>query len=236
MPMIVRTPEDIFRAEKKDFYAIHNLEGDDSPDSSGIVMIAQWIKDNLPATKTELLGPSESSGWISGGMDGSFRVDFAPEGLERFCDRWEANGESVDPRFQCFIHPYQKWFEEHGQYVPSTERPQEAGLTIWVHTPKGFLYHQIGLAQAQALQILAHPANHKDIWMHVSDIWPDMADLGFYGMATGSTQLGTSGQIERMFYTLPVWERIQGYQPPALEEIRAWFSIPDGVELVEDSF
>ena len=87
MPTLVRTPEDIFCAEKKDIYAIHNMEEGGARDAPGLAIVALWIKDNLPGTKTELLAPSEYSGFISGGIDGSFRVDFTPDGLQKFCDR-----------------------------------------------------------------------------------------------------------------------------------------------------
>jgi len=65
MPMLVRTPEQIFRAEKKDLYVICSNEPH-ARHGPGLLMIQQWITEHLPDTAMELIGPSEYSGMISG--------------------------------------------------------------------------------------------------------------------------------------------------------------------------
>lgn len=236
MPMLVRTPEDIFRAEKKDIYAIHNLEGESRHDS-GMVEIAKWLKDNLPDTPTELLAPSENSGIICGGINGTLRVDFTPAGLKTFCDRWERNDASVDPRFQCYIYPYQKWFQEHGQFVPTVDKPKELGLAVWWHTPMGFIHHQITLQEADAKGLAQHPGKPQDLWMHVADLWPEVATLKRDELTFGSVGRDVRTGKWYALYTPPfTWSGLPKFKPPTHAQIRDWFCMPAQSRVMEDSF
>ena len=69
MSMLVRTPEEIFRAVKKDIYVLVDQEtsekgelfGRSSKLPQGLGMIKRWLKENSPTAKQELLAPSESS-------------------------------------------------------------------------------------------------------------------------------------------------------------------------------
>lgn len=236
MPMLVRTPEDIFREEKKDIYLIRNRDRKHKrhfPDESpGIQMIRQWIKDNLPGTKVELLGPSEHSGIIEGGIDGSIRVDFSPEGLQQFCARWEVNDKSVDKRFQCYILPYQRWFEKHGCFVPTLERPRFVGLCRWVHTPLGFLSHQLDAAEGKKLDVKCHPANKRDVWVHATNLWPELAPLQLDQLCYGHTVLDETGAVEYAVY-IPPFDPLLGYTPPTEAQMRDWFGWPENLEIIE---
>ena len=108
---------------------------------------------------------------------------------------------------------------------------------MWVHAAKGFLYHQISLAQAQERQLTSHPATPSDIWMHAKDIWPEIADQPLMGLTNGRTYLNETGQIAGALYAPPgAWMRIEGYQPPKVEEIRQWFSVPADIEIDEEFF
>ena len=236
MPMLVRSPEEIFRVEKKDVYAIHNLEGSSIQDS-GMVLIAEWLKTNLPATKTELLGPSENSGFIVGGINGALRVDFTPSGLQMFCNRWEEKDESVDPRFQLCIYPYQKWFQEHGQFVPNMDKPQELGLSVWYHTPLGFIHHQLTLEEADAKGLSNHPANPEDLWMHVGELWPEMAKLKKDDMTFGSIGRDIKkGTWHALFMPPFRWTSHPIFEPPTATQIRDWFCLPADSYVAEDSY
>lgn len=75
MPLRVRTPEQIFREEKKDIFFIEfkavepldlefNEESlfDENEDPPGRGEIIAWLEEKLPHCKTEPLGPSENSG------------------------------------------------------------------------------------------------------------------------------------------------------------------------------
>lgn len=236
MPMLVRTPEDIFREEKKDIYLIRNLEHKRKyhfPNQApGMKMIQQWIEENLPGTRIELLGPSEHSGIICGGIDGTIRVDFSAEGLQKFCVRWEVNDQSVDPRFQCHILPYQRWFDKHGRFVPTREQPDSIGLCSWVHTPLGFLVHQIDLAEAQALNLQHHPAHTRDLWMHAKELWPELAVLDLYQISYGYTLLDENWAVCGVAHWRP-FKQLNGYTPPSDQEIRTWLRLPDSIEVFD---
>jgi len=120
MVMLIRTPEDIFRAEGKDVYYLHFYEWEDCSKTEQIRSEMQdWFAQHLPDTRTELMGPSEHSHFVMGGPVG-LRIDFSEQGLKAFCARWEdpETGKSLDPRFQCFLKSYANWFAKHGHFCP----------------------------------------------------------------------------------------------------------------------
>ncbi len=232
MPMLVRSPEQIFRAEKKDIYLIRSLEERYESNAPGLVMIRKWIEDNLPETRTELLAPSEYSGVILGGIGRELRVDFSPEGLQRFCERWEKNDKSVDDRFQCYLWPYDRWYQKHGRFAPTREKPQGIGLTVWWYTPLGFIHHQLPASQAGDLQL--HPARPDDLWFHVPDLWPELAALDPETMTSGSIGHDSASDWYAI-YRPPFGLRDDDPArcAPTPDEIRHWFGLPDSVEIVE---
>lgn len=232
MPMLVRTPEEIFRAEKKDLYVIHSLE-DQERDAPGLLMIKKWIGENLPGTLMELLAPSEYSGYIEGGVGRSLRVDFSPEGLKTFCDRWEVNDASVDKRFQCFIHLYQRWYEAHGRFVPTPDKPKGKGPIVWWHTPLGFLHHQLSVEKMNPDDGGRHPANHRDIWAQISTHWPEMISFDPDEMSHGRISVNEAGLPVRASYTLPFDDNCIGYTSPTKEIIRDWFDLSKECSLTE---
>ena len=72
----------------------------------GHAELVKWFKENLPITKWEYLAPPETSGILAGGLDGRMCVHFDEASLAKFCERWEVNDVSVDPRFQCGYWSY----------------------------------------------------------------------------------------------------------------------------------
>lgn len=244
MPMLVRTPEEIFRAEKKDIYVLIDQEdseedefmGGSSEPSEGLIMIKQWLKENMPTATQELLAPSEYSGVICGGIGRVLRVDFSPTQLKQFCDRWEINDKSVDPRFQCFIMPYQRWYEEHGRFVPTKERPTGIGLTVWWYTPTGFIHHQLDTDEAQRMKLKSHPANHMDVWQGAIELWPELAAMDVEKLTYGAI-MSRPDEIKWIAtYTPALWRQEPDAVVPTLEQIRECFQIPPEIELIEDSF
>lgn len=86
MPSLMRTPEQIFRAERRDIVVIHSTEDEyEGPGiAPGLRMIAEWLKNEFPEIKIERISVSEYSGWIVGGDGGGrLRVDFGPDELKR---------------------------------------------------------------------------------------------------------------------------------------------------------
>lgn len=77
-------------------------------------MLIRWLRKHLPRCRIELLGPPESSGWMEGGIFGRISIAFDEEGLAQFCKRWEnADGSSIDPRFQLYLFRYEDWLKIH---------------------------------------------------------------------------------------------------------------------------
>jgi hypothetical protein len=135
MPMVVRTPEEIMRETRRDLYLIefiflgkffsfvgraHEFLADtdqgalptDDENPPGRQEVLQWLAVNLPDTQWEPLGPPERSGIICGGMHGRIAIHFDENGLAKFCETWERNNRSVDPRFQLILLPYEDWMRD----------------------------------------------------------------------------------------------------------------------------
>ena len=176
MTQLHRTPEDIFRAEGKDVNFLHFNEVDESQVAQTRREMQDWLALHLPGTHTEPMRSSEIMGFLTGGPVG-LRVDFSPKGLLAFCTRWEnpATGQSLDPRFQCYLMRYADWFAEHGHFVPSLDKPGHVGTAIWIDTPLGVLTHVLPPPPAE--QLRQHPAHHLDLWMHAVKQWPALKAL-----------------------------------------------------------
>lgn len=150
MPQLIRTPDEIFRAEpgKTLYYIEFNFPGkmsslhglkarSEAPDAvepidpahpPGQAELLDWFATHWPAVHIELLAPREGSGFVCGGIDGRLRVDFDEAALAGFVERWEtADGASVDPRWQCFAFPYERWLH---QRHPRTEALIETQPTL----------------------------------------------------------------------------------------------------------
>lgn len=109
MILRIRTPEDVLRNERCDVYIVEFREQDPRKKNKTWVEIEKWLRQNLPESAIEILGPSENSNYIEGGPL-TMRVSFTQRDLRTFCTRWEdAEGRSVDPRFQCILLSYKDW-------------------------------------------------------------------------------------------------------------------------------
>lgn len=113
MILRIRTPEDVFRSENCDVYILDFREQDPHKKKKTWAEIEKWLRQNLPESAIEILGPSENSNYIEGGPL-TMRVCFTQSDLRTFCRRWEdAEGRSVDPRFQCILLSYEEWKQKH---------------------------------------------------------------------------------------------------------------------------
>ena len=234
MPLLVRTPEQILRAERKDLYIIRSLEKQER-EAPGLTMIQKWIGKNVPGTGMELLGPSEYSSILVGGIGRDVRVDFNPETLKKFCERWEdANGKSVDKRFQCLVYPFYKWLQERARFVPRRDKPKRIARTVWWYTPHGFVYHQ--LPQRESKRLPFHPARAQDVWFHVPDLWPDLAACDPGTLTYGSIVRPGDGDSWRVAYTKPFTFGDEAFRTPTPKEIRDWFGLPSNVAVREEEF
>jgi hypothetical protein len=92
MPMIIPTPEEWFRNEKRDLYLIrYQRSGKFSKKKNMADQIAlnNWFEKQLPNTPLSIIGPSEYSGWITGGPS-YFTADFDSASLAIFNSAWGA--------------------------------------------------------------------------------------------------------------------------------------------------
>ena len=231
MPLLIRTPEEILRATRKDLYFIRDMGMDAGWNAKGVKMILHWIRKNLPETPIERIGPSEYSGYIVGGCFDTW-VDFSPEGLQAFMERWETpDGKSIDERFQCFLYPFNEWREKHGSFVPTRDKPKGIGTTVWWYTPQGFVHHQLSPAEARKHDGF-HPALPNDIWFHVPDLWPELAGLDTQKLTSGSIIRYGAKKPWRVTYREPLLT--EGAVTPSVGEIREWFGLAGDVEVRED--
>ena len=180
MPQFIRTPEDIFRAERRDVYALHFCETTSKAIQKTWQEMKAWFERHMPDSPTEMMGPSEHSGWIEGGPS-ALRIAFTQADLQRFCDEWEyPDGSSKDPRFQCCLHPYQTWWDERGHYMPTLQRPASPGVSVWIESPLGMLCHVLTDDKATS-----HPASARDLWANACQQWPELQKVELHDIAHG---------------------------------------------------
>ena len=230
MPMLIRTPEDVFRAEGKDIYALHFLQ--EHPDEVELTRkeMADWFSRHLPDSPTEWLAPSEHSGYIVGGPL-SLRVEFSDADLSAFCAQWETPaGKSLDPRFQCYVMPFERWFATYGHFVPTLDKPTDRGVALWIDTPLGLLTHV--LPHDPAAELASHPGHYLDLWMHAVKLWPELAGLEADNLVHGwvyRTQSVASG------WALVYSDRFDApLQPDRQAEILAWLGFPADTVMVSE--
>jgi hypothetical protein len=123
MPMLVRTPEEIIRTTGQGIYLIRFKEELDGfggwPNPAGKDELVEWFKTHQPHVQLELIGPSEFSGMICGGIGNDWYIaNWTEEDVVTFSAAWEKeDGGSVDARFQCFSYPvyeYERRLTEKG--------------------------------------------------------------------------------------------------------------------------
>lgn len=239
--MLIRTPEDIFRAEKKDLYVVYATK--EKGGNAGLEMIRRWVQHRLPGTKMEKMAPSEHSGFLSGGPVG-LRIDFTEEGLREFSAEWEdESGASKDSRFQCYLYPYETWYQGHGRYVPTLDKPSRPGKAVWWYTPEGFVYHQLARDEEQLPDedrqgSHYHPASPSDIWMHAVELWPEK----FGGLDKDTLTYGRIfwSDHDHNWCVLKVepfpWGTRKERHIPVPQQIRDWFNLPADVSVEDDGF
>lgn len=228
MPQLIRTPEQIFREEGRDIYLIR-IKDEEGRDLPAWQEIQDWISANLPNTHVEMLGPSEDSGFICGYF-GDLRVDFSEADLAAFCARWETpDGKSVDPRFQCYLWPYEKWSEKHGNFIPTKDRPAGLGLTLWWDTPIGFIHHQITLEDAAVHELENHPGRPEDLWMHALRLWPELASVDTEKLVYG--RIVPDESREGAWLVLLENSPFNGFSNYRRKKLRDWFNLPKSTRI-----
>lgn len=235
MPQLIKSPEDIFRETAKDVYLIRFRERREEKEAHKD--ITEWVNTHLPGTRVERLGPSEYSGYLS--YLGDIWIDFSAEGLAKFCEHWEtAEGKSIDERFQCHVMPYQEWYDQHGRFVPTREKPAGMGVTTWIHTPIGFIHHQFDKEEAPHSVWRYPPANHREIWMHAVRLWPELAEVELDKLAYGVIFQSPPDNKWVVTLNASAWRssRPEEEMENMKRALRAWFHIPDEIEIADADF
>lgn len=241
MPQIVRTPEDIFRAEGKDIYIIRFADGTDmdasATDSDARREILAWITDNEVANQVEPIGFSEYSGLL-GGSSADVRIDFTDEGLARFHARWEdSDGKSLDPRFQCYLIPYLDWFEKHGRFKPTNVEPSSPGITVWIDTPLGFIYNMASpedvIGGKVDSEVIVHPAHPRDLWTHAVQQWPELRNIDIDDLPYGTIYFDSRDRI----WNAPYSARPSGkfrFDSQRQKELLRFFKLPENTDVFSE--
>ncbi len=230
MPQLIRTPEQIFREEGKDIYMIKFA--DDEPESEARDEIIQWLTDQLPGIRFESLAPSEHSGWLCGYF-GALRVDFSESSLATFCARWEtAEGKSTDPRFQCYLMPYQRWHDKITHYMPTFDRPTSVGISRWWDTPQGIACHQITSKEAKMNKRDRHPCLHRDLWFNLVQSSPALATVNPEDLTYGDIVKDDNG-CWVMTYSDSYQHRLSDQRKA---EILTWFNLPRDTQVIDDGW
>jgi hypothetical protein len=226
----IRTPEEIFRTEKKDVYALRFNQDKLAQKEQTLAEMQRWLHLNMPQSPTEVLGPSEHSNWFEGGPT-MLRIDFQHEDLQAFVETWETrDGLSKDPRFQCCLLSYDEWLQEHSRYIPTLQRPSSPGVALWVETRFGVISHVVS-----GQNFKHHPTNYETFWMHARELWEELeanelADH-HYGSVIYSPQKDE--------YTL-LWNAALGSgshnQFERLKKIAQWLRLPPHSKIEQEGF
>ncbi|MFZ2854347.1 MAG: hypothetical protein WAZ34_09590 [Rhodocyclaceae bacterium] len=122
MPRLIRSPEEILRTTGRDIFFIKFSAGAKAykagRDPDGHTELVNWFAKHLPHVTPELIGPSEFSGWICGGISGDLYLNWTKADIATFSAAWEnEDGDSLDSRFQCYHYPiaeFERRVAEHG--------------------------------------------------------------------------------------------------------------------------
>ena len=228
MPQLIRTPEDIFRAERRDVYALQFTQTNERDICRTRDEMQAWFAQHMPGSPTELLAPSEHSGFIVGGPVG-LRIAFTDDDLQRFCQRWETpDGQSIDPRFQCYQYPYDRWWAKRGHYVPTLDQPSSLGAALWVETPLGVVSHVLPAEHN-------HPANVRDIWANACQQWPELQALDLEQLAYGKVVYSTHRKQWLLLWNAPLSEDwSESEKPERWRTVVDWLRLPADAKMASE--
>lgn len=227
MIQLIRTPEQIFRAERRDIYSLRFLQEREDDVRQTRQEMQAWFAKHMPDSRTELLAPSEHSGFIEGGPI-ELRIAFTDADLQQFCQRWETpDGDSNDPRFQCYQYAYQSWWNKHGHYQPTLEQPNILGPSVWVETPLGILSHVLPIEQGNY-----HPATVRDIWANACEQWPELKTLDLDNLGHGQTLWSEHVNKWLLLWNAPFHELCEvSDKPERWRKVADWLKLPADAEI-----
>lgn len=226
MRRVIRTPEDIFREEHRDVYAIEFIE-DGLKLKEAMRAIEKWLTKKLPLSKAEKIAPSVHSGWLwLEGAPRNLSINFSDVDLIKFFEKWlTLDGQSKDPRFICRFYSYSQWWQKHGHYMPTLAKPSRPNVSLWIETPLGILSHVIsdkGLSR--------HPSTVEDIWANACKKWPQLQQHKLKNLRHGNVDITSKNPVR---WSL-VWEAPYELWPDTSSKA-SWDSILDWLCLPENT-
>lgn len=245
MPQLVRTLNQIMREERKDVYFVrfHNA---DAPSESACSIrrngtgsaarkhLLAWLKRNLPSTCTEPIYPEGALGGIDRKL-ADIRIDFDEGGLARFCAEWERpDGKSIEPHFQCYIEPFDRWRAGISECMPTFERPESIMACLFWDTPKGFLHHAARTTGEERFQcpLVINTANPDNVWFLAGEMEPEWRNVDLAEFVGGCIHYDQEKQNWRVhigfFSSMSHFERNDQYRlnPENQRRICEWFGLP----------
>lgn len=230
MVQLIRTPEQIFREERRDIYALRFLQRREDDVRQTRQEMHAWFAKHMPDSRTESLAPSEHSGFIVGGPI-ELRIAFTDDDLQQFCQRWETpDGKSNDPRFQCYQYSYLAWWNKRGHYQPTLERPNILGPSVWVVTPLGILSHVLSIEQGHY-----HSATVRDIWANACEQWPEFKPMNLDDLSHGQVVWSEHANKWLLLWNAPfseLWEFAE--KTERWRKVADWLGLPSDSEIASE--
>lgn len=226
MQRVIRTPEDIFREEHRDVYALEFSE-DGLKLKEAMRAMEKWLMKNLPLSNAEKIAPSVHSGWLwLEGAPRNLSINFSDGDLIKFFEKWlTLDGQSKDPSFICRFYSYTQWWEKHGHFMPTFEKPLKPNVSLWIETPLGILSHVI------TDEVLSrHPSTVEDLWANARKKWPQLESFRLKDLRNGSIDIMSINPIK---WNL-VWEAPKRLGPTDKNNA-SWNSILDWLCLPQDT-
>lgn len=219
----IRTPEDIFREERRDVYALEFTQKGTELQKAMRAM-AQWLGNQLPASLAEPMAPSQQDGWLwLEGVPSNLSLNFAEGDLVKFFQHWlTPNGQSKDPRFICRFYSYSQWWEQHGHYTPTLAKPLAPNVALWIESPLGILSHCV-----TDTDLTQHPSTVEDLWANACEKWPHLQGLKLVDLRRGSVDKTSQNPMRWCF----IWEAPSTLcpdpdNPATWHSIMNWLCLP----------
>jgi hypothetical protein len=137
MPMIISTPEEWFRDQRRDLYLIVLNENhgkfSKKKNMANQKLLNKWFDEHLPNTPLRIIGSSENSGWITGGPC-YFTADFDANTLAIFNAAWEP-----ESAWKIEVWSFDEWRERVESVNLITSPGLEYKKVRWWDTSRGIL-------------------------------------------------------------------------------------------------
>lgn len=222
----IRSPEDIFREERRDVYALE-FTSKGAELQKAMSAMKQWLIKKMPRSSVELLAPSQHVGWLwLEGVPSNLSLTFGDGDLVKFFQHWlTADGQSKDARFICRFYSFRQWWEKHGHYMPTLAKPLAPNVSLWIESRLGILSHAV-----TGTDLTLHPSTVEDLWANACEKWPPLRSLQLENLRRGSVDKTSQNPIQWCL----IWEApYKSFPDP--ENHATWHSILEWLCLPPDT-